>query len=59
MNKTTELPEGLDDAALDEAAGGFKVEIEGVTQGSFEAVTLERGLVDKSAEKMRPGDRSN
>lgn len=34
----------LNDADLDAAAGGFKVEINGVTKTSYEPVTLERGL---------------
>ena len=44
MTREDDKPNVLVDDELDAAAGGFKVEINGVTSTSYEPVTLERGL---------------
>lgn len=44
MTRKTDTPANLNDSDLDAAAGGFKVEINGVIKPSYEPVTLERGL---------------
>ncbi|MEM9063184.1 MAG: hypothetical protein AAGD13_22210 [Pseudomonadota bacterium] len=49
--------EPLDDGQLDGAAGGFKVEIEGVTIASYEPVTFEAGF--QSDDELIKAERSS